>query len=69
MSDLASSSTSVSDDNILEFDEGFTRADNETTNDSEAADSPFIDARRRLEAMLDDRNLEKDIKEFDFDID
>ena len=29
---------------------------------------PFIDSRRRLEARLAERQLEKDIQEFNFDI-
>ncbi len=29
---------------------------------------PFIDSRRRLEARLAERRLEKDLREFDFDI-
>lgn len=68
MSNLTSSSISTSDDNFLGFDEDFAAADTETSTDVESTPHvPFIDARRRLESIIDERNLEKDIKEFDFD--
>lgn len=69
MSNLTSSSMSVSNDNFLEFDEDLATADTETSTDVDSTPHvPFIDARRRLESIIDERNLEKDIKEFDFDI-
>ncbi len=68
MSNLTSSSTSMSDEEFLGFDEDFSNIGPDATADSIAAShTPFIDARRRLESMLEEKNLEKDIKEFDFD--
>ncbi len=68
MSNLTSSSNSMSSETFLGFDEDFATIDDEASTDtSSISHEPFIDARRRLESMLDERNLEKDIKEFDFD--
>lgn len=66
MSDSISSSLSSSTEDFL--DELGDEASNDSELDAEgASDSPLIDSRRRLEARLAERNLAKDIQEFDFD--
>ncbi len=61
-------SSSVDDFFDITDDEAVNDAelDSDTETDSKKVD-PFIDSRRRLEARLAERRLEKDLKEFDFD--
>ena len=81
MSNLASGST-VTEEEFLEFDDEINGSENidDTTTASvnsgeyyfDAGDlnihTAFLDARRRLELRIAERKLEKDIKEFDFDL-
>jgi hypothetical protein len=81
MSNLASGST-VSEEEFLEFDDEI--IDSENIDDTSTASvnvgdnyfeassldihTAFLDARRRLELRIAERKLEKDIREFDFDL-
>jgi hypothetical protein len=81
MSNLASGST-VTEEEFLEFDDEIIDSENidDTTTASVNVDdnyfdagglnihTAFLDARRRLELRIAERKLEKDIKEFDFDL-
>lgn len=81
MSNLASGST-VTEAEFLEFDDEIIDSENidDTTTASVNVDdnyfdagglnihTAFLDARRRLELRIAERKLEKDIKEFDFDL-
>lgn len=81
MSNLASGSNST-EDIFLEFDDDIIDSENidEIASDSDNPDNvnqdnvtvnthtTFLDARRRLEVFIEEKNLEKDTKEFDFDI-
>lgn len=64
MTDTMSSSV----DDFLEDIEDEAINDSELDSESNQQPSPVIDSRRRLEARLAERNLAKDIQEFDFDI-
>lgn len=81
MSNLASGST-VTEEEFLEFDDEI--IDSENIDDTSTASvnigdnyfdasglnihTAFLDARRRLELRIAERKLEKDIREFDFDL-
>jgi hypothetical protein len=81
MSNLASGSV-VTEDKFLEFDDEIIDSENIDDTATEPVNSgennfdagginihtAFLDARRRLELRIAERDLEKDIKEFDFDI-
>jgi hypothetical protein len=75
MSNLTSVSTAT-DDSFLEYDDEVIGSENidQIVSDVDSVDNsnvttqtPYLDARRRLELRLAERNLERDIKEFDFD--
>ena len=68
MSKAISSSDSSSDDEYIDMD------DHDAINDDDLdpsflllSESESIDSRRRLEARLAERQLQKDIREFNFD--
>ena len=75
MSNLASGSAAT-EDTFLEYDDEIIDSENldeivsvpdNLDNSNATTQTPYLDARRRLELRLAERNLERDIKEFDFD--
>lgn len=64
LSSSADDFTGTSDEAIINM--ATLQSENEIHRQSRKSD-PFIDSRRRLEARLAERQLAKDIQEFDFD--